>query len=56
MPLVENSPRTELELKASLEMSAAVWLDPMDLTESIILEQSTPLCSNSDESELLISF
>lgn len=35
MPLVENSPKTELELKASLEMSATVWLYPMDLTESI---------------------
>lgn len=33
-------------------MSAEVWLDPTDLTASVTLEQSSPLCSNSNKLEL----
>lgn len=40
MPLVENSPKTELELKASLEMSTEVRLDPTNVTVFVTLEQN----------------
>jgi len=49
VPLVEESPKTDFDLRASSKMSTAVRLNPTDLTVPVILEQSSLLCSTPNK-------
>lgn len=55
VPLVEDSPKTDFDLRASPKMSAAVRLNPTGLTVPVILEQSSRLCSISNKLETFAS-
>jgi hypothetical protein len=55
VPPVEDSPETDFDLRASSKMSAAVRLNPTDLTVPVTLEQSSRLCSASNKLEAFAS-
>lgn len=55
VPLVEDSPKTDFDLRASSKMSTAVRLNPTDLTAPVTLEQSSRLCSTSNKLEAFAS-
>lgn len=55
VPPVEDSPKTDFDLRASSKMSTAVRLNPTDLTVPVTLEQSSRLCSTSNKLEAFAS-
>lgn len=55
VPLVEDDPEADFDLRANSKMSTAVRLNPTGLTVPVIREQSSPLCSAANKLEAFAS-